>query len=179
MYTLDGGDAIGEILRDADKLDALGAIGIGRAFMYGGHLGAPRWDPGAELQATYRPGATSSVIAHFYEKLERLDEEVLTAPGARSPRVDAPSSSTFWSTSIRNGAIPAVRHCAHCGHEPDRRGGARSPPVVYEAARNRAWASTPWTGWWRSVIENHAHSAIPSTAVPAPHTHSRSQPPAS
>jgi uncharacterized protein len=81
--TLDGGSATAHIVRDADKLDAIGAIGIGRAFMYGGSHGAPMWDASAERMTTYRPGATSSVIAHFYEKLVWLQREMLTATGQK------------------------------------------------------------------------------------------------
>ena len=80
---LAGGSLSARITRDADKLDAGGAIGIARAFMYGGATHAELWDPGAALQTTYRSGSTSSVIAHFYEKLVWLPGEMLTETGKR------------------------------------------------------------------------------------------------
>lgn len=65
----------GQIVQDADRLDAIGAIGIGRTFMYGGaHDGMaydPEIQPRAELtKANYREPST--VINHFYEKLFKL-----------------------------------------------------------------------------------------------------------
>ncbi|KRL59410.1 HD domain-containing protein [Latilactobacillus fuchuensis] len=65
----------GQIVQDADRLDAIGAIGIGRTFMYGGAHGGiaydPQIEPRAELTAAnYREPTT--VINHFYEKLFKL-----------------------------------------------------------------------------------------------------------
>lgn len=71
------------IVRDADMLDALGAVGIARAFMFGGYLGEPMWveanpdSPGG----TFVPGKTTSVVHHFHEKLFRLESEMLTQHG--------------------------------------------------------------------------------------------------
>lgn len=72
QLTLDG-----QIVQDADRLDALGAIGIGRTFYYGAHTGAPMYDPRVaprtELnKADYRQ--QSPVINHFYEKLFKLGD---------------------------------------------------------------------------------------------------------
>ena len=88
--TLDGASRTAAIVRDADKLDAVGAIGIARAFMYGGYIGETLWDPAATIADTYTSGATSSVIAHFYEKLIRVTGEMLTGGGRRlaAARVD-------------------------------------------------------------------------------------------
>ncbi|OLT14314.1 hypothetical protein BJF78_02350 [Pseudonocardia sp. CNS-139] len=72
----------GRVVRDADVLDALGAVGIARAFMYGGALGEPMWVPDAPLQDGYREGRTSSVVHHFHEKLLRLEDDMWTATGA-------------------------------------------------------------------------------------------------
>ncbi|RDI64068.1 HD domain-containing protein [Nocardia pseudobrasiliensis] len=69
------------IVHDADNLDAIGAIGIARAFAYGGALGEPLWRPETLPAEHYSPGKTSSVIAHFYEKLLRLEADMLTATG--------------------------------------------------------------------------------------------------
>ncbi|NEW45681.1 HD domain-containing protein [Nocardia cyriacigeorgica] len=69
------------IVHDADNLDAIGAIGIARAFAYGGALDEPLWQPDIDPSPNYQPGKTSSVIAHFYEKLLRLESDMMTATG--------------------------------------------------------------------------------------------------
>jgi uncharacterized protein len=72
-----------QVLRDADNLDAMGAIGIARAFMFGGALGEPIWVDGVTPSGTYAAGKTTSVIHHFYEKLLRLQDDMLTVSGRR------------------------------------------------------------------------------------------------
>ncbi|KOT90811.1 hypothetical protein ADK86_25050 [Streptomyces sp. NRRL F-5755] len=77
----------GRCVRDADRLDALGAIGIGRAFAYGGRVGRPMWDPSTEpeLHATedaYRSNR-GTTINHFHEKLLVLKGRMTTASGRR------------------------------------------------------------------------------------------------
>lgn len=64
---------------DADRLDALGAIGIARTFAFGGAHGRPIWNPEPEAvpQAPY--GISS--IHHFYEKLFHLPGDMYTEPG--------------------------------------------------------------------------------------------------
>ncbi|NIM00155.1 MAG: HD domain-containing protein [Acidobacteria bacterium] len=65
------------VFADADRLDALGAIGIARAFAFGGAHGRPIWDPdeGAEPD----PAHGSSSVHHFADKLLRLEEGMYTA----------------------------------------------------------------------------------------------------
>lgn len=68
MLTLEG-----QIVQDADRLDAMGAIGIARSFAYAGWKGQSMYDPAIPLRTEmtreeYRKGK-SSVINHFYEKL--------------------------------------------------------------------------------------------------------------
>lgn len=80
--SLEGWPVTAQAVHDADNLDALGAIGIARAFMYGGAQREELWVESAELKRVYSEGLTSSVIAHFYEKLLRLHDDMMT-PYAR------------------------------------------------------------------------------------------------
>lgn len=57
------------VLQDADNLDAIGAVGVGRAFAFGGDRGFPLWRP---------DGEGPCVLGHFEEKLYRLSEECNT-----------------------------------------------------------------------------------------------------
>jgi uncharacterized protein len=78
---------VAAIVHDADNLDALGVVGLARAVGYGTVLGEPLWEPGAAIRATYTDGLTSSVLAHCYEKLVHLADEMLTEPGRALARV--------------------------------------------------------------------------------------------
>lgn len=70
-------------VHDADNLDAIGVVGLTRAVCYGTVLGEPLWDPAAALRAGHVDGRTSSVVAHCYEKLVHLADEMLTEPARR------------------------------------------------------------------------------------------------
>ena len=79
----------GRIVHDADKLDAMGAVGIGRAFAYGGVQGRPMHDPSrrAEQHTSFEAykmvnnPATGTTINHFYEKLLLLQDRMFTKTG--------------------------------------------------------------------------------------------------
>jgi uncharacterized protein len=64
---------------DADRLDALGAIGIARTFAFGGAHGRPMWNPDPEAVSKSPYGISS--IHHFYEKLLQLPSDMYTEPG--------------------------------------------------------------------------------------------------
>lgn len=68
----------GKIVQDADRLDAIGAIGIARVFTYGGKNGKEIYNPDEENniitnEEYYKKGSNTS-ISHFYDKLLRLKE---------------------------------------------------------------------------------------------------------
>ena len=78
------------IVQDADRLDALGAIGIARAFAYGGHKGKMIYNPDLipkdynSFQEYKKASAlNSTTINHFYEKLLLLKERMNTKTGRK------------------------------------------------------------------------------------------------
>lgn len=77
------------IVQDADRIDAIGAVGIARCFYYGASQGHPMYDPGCSPNMnmdanTYNSQSVQSIgnpVNHFYEKLFKIKDKIKTNAG--------------------------------------------------------------------------------------------------
>jgi uncharacterized protein len=76
-----------DVIQDADRLDAIGAIGIARTFAYGGHKNReiynPEIEPNLHMTRDEYKNSTAPSINHFYEKLLLLRDRMNTKTGKK------------------------------------------------------------------------------------------------
>ena len=95
----------GQLVQDADRLDAIGAIGVARAFAYGGHRGRPLHDPlvlpVAHASFAAYQQSTAPTLNHFYEKLLHLKERLNTPAARRVAEARHAFLETFLAQFLR------------------------------------------------------------------------------
>lgn len=75
-----------KVVQDADRLDAIGAVGIARCMMLGGAFGRPLYDDVEPFPRERVPDDLRSTIDHFFTKLLRLEATMQTAAGRAEAR---------------------------------------------------------------------------------------------
>lgn len=75
-----------EIVYDADKLDSLGAVGIGRAFLFAGKFGARLHNTEEEALSNAAYSSEDTAYREYLVKLRKLPEAMRTLPGKRLAR---------------------------------------------------------------------------------------------
>ena len=70
-----------QVVQDADRLDSLGAIGIARCLLVGGHLNRPLFDFTDPFCDSREPDDSQYTIDHFYAKLFKLPDTMQTEAG--------------------------------------------------------------------------------------------------
>jgi len=76
-----------KVVQDADRLDAIGAIGVARAFVVGGKLGRPLYHEADPFCREREPDDFVAAVDHFYTKLFKLEATMQTEAGKREAQV--------------------------------------------------------------------------------------------
>jgi uncharacterized protein len=71
-----------KIIYDSDKLDSIGAVGIGRAFLFSGEIGAKLHDPKIDIITTEAYGKEDTAYREFLVKLRHIKDKMMTAEGS-------------------------------------------------------------------------------------------------
>ena len=72
-----------KILYDADKLDSIGAVGVGRAFLFSGEVGARLHDPDIDVNLTRAYSKEDTAYREYIVKMRYIHDKMLTAEGRR------------------------------------------------------------------------------------------------
>jgi uncharacterized protein len=84
-----------KVVQDADRLDALGVVGIARCFMVGGALDHAFYDPDDPFCDTRPPDDGTYALDHFYAKLLRLPDTMQTEAGRQKAERRAQLMRTY------------------------------------------------------------------------------------
>ena len=76
----------GKVLQDADRLDALGAVGIARVFAVGGAENRPFFNPNDPFCKKRSPDDQNWTLDHFYKKLLLLESKMNTRTGKKEAK---------------------------------------------------------------------------------------------
>jgi uncharacterized protein len=101
-----------KVVQDADRLDALGAIGLARCFMVGGALNRSLYDPNDPFCDNRAPDDSRFTLDHVYAKLLRLPDTMQTDAG----RAEAERRAEFLRTyldRLRQEIAPAREDAPH------------------------------------------------------------------
>ncbi len=72
-----------KVIYDADKLDSIGAVGLGRAFLFAGEVGAKLHNPDADISKTKAFTIEDTAYREFKVKLQHVKNSMLTNEGKR------------------------------------------------------------------------------------------------
>lgn len=95
-----------KILFDADKLDSIGAVGIGRAFLFAGQIGARLHNPETEPSATLPYSLEDTAYREFRVKMSRVRDQMLTPVGRSMAEQRHTFMQTFFDQLTKETGLP-------------------------------------------------------------------------
>ncbi len=95
-----------KILFDADKLDSIGAVGIGRAFLFAGQIGARLHNPDVDCTATLPYSLEDTAYREFQVKMANVRKQMLTAAGRLLAEERHTFMLTFFAQLTRETRLP-------------------------------------------------------------------------
>ena len=89
------------VLFDADKLDAIGAVGVARAFLFAGEVGAKLHNPDVNIEDTKPYSADDTGYREYRVKLCKIKDRMLTAEGRRIAKLRHSFMEQFFDRFIK------------------------------------------------------------------------------